>query len=292
MFGECHGHIMLNGVDYSKAVELHKNGVSEENVRYNLNEYKKRDIHFFRDGGDNLGVSKFAREIAHEYDIDYLSPIFALHKKGNYGKIVGFDFSDMKEFRAYIKTLDENKADFVKIMASGIMDFDVYGKITKGPLSYDELAEIIHISHEEGFSVMVHAQGEELVRDTLLAGADSIEHGFYLNDETLTILKEKEAVWIPTVAPVANLINDPEQRFPKENLKRIVEGHLEKIIKAMKMGALVGLGSDAGAYMVPQGEGLLQEYEYIKTALNDEDLFNDIATKAEKKIKQLFRRRN
>ena len=92
MFGECHAHLVMDGENYKHAVSIHEKGVQEDAVRRWLEVYQKREIPFIRDGGDALGVSKKAKEIAQEYGIDYRTPVFAIHKKGHYGKIVGRSF--------------------------------------------------------------------------------------------------------------------------------------------------------------------------------------------------------
>lgn len=88
MFGECHAHIIMDGQNYKRAIALHEERINEEIIRIRLQEYRKRGIKFIRDGGDALGVSKKTRELAAEYEIDYRTPIFAIHKNGHYGAIV------------------------------------------------------------------------------------------------------------------------------------------------------------------------------------------------------------
>ena len=97
MFGECHAHALLNGENYREAVELHKDHVCTEKIREYLMEYQKRDVLFVRDGGDGLGVSQTAAILAPEYGITYRTPMFAIHKNGHYGGIVGKGFDDLKE---------------------------------------------------------------------------------------------------------------------------------------------------------------------------------------------------
>lgn len=65
---------------------------------------------------------------------------------------------------------------------------------------------MIACAHDEGFSVMAHANGDEAVRAALAGGVDSIEHGAYLTDETLCQLAESRAVWVPTLVTIGNLI--------------------------------------------------------------------------------------
>ena len=70
MFGECHAHIIMDGVNYRHAVEVHKNGPDDKIIREHLKAYQERGIVFVRDGGDALGVSARAKELAPEYGID------------------------------------------------------------------------------------------------------------------------------------------------------------------------------------------------------------------------------
>ena len=93
MFGECHAHVIMDGMNYKAAVALHKNGVCQEAVRTHLEAYQKAGITFVRDGGDAWGASRYARSVAAEYGIDYRTPVFAIHLKGHYGGIVGRQLS-------------------------------------------------------------------------------------------------------------------------------------------------------------------------------------------------------
>ena len=70
MFGECHAHILMNGYNYKEAVELHRDHVDEKTIRKWFLDYQKSGVTFIRDGGDALGVSVRAKEIAGEYGID------------------------------------------------------------------------------------------------------------------------------------------------------------------------------------------------------------------------------
>ena len=63
MFGECHAHIIMDGVNYRHAVDMHKNGPDDKIIREHLKAYQERGIVFVRDGGDALGVSARAKEL-------------------------------------------------------------------------------------------------------------------------------------------------------------------------------------------------------------------------------------
>ncbi|MCI8597969.1 MAG: amidohydrolase family protein [Lachnospiraceae bacterium] len=268
MFGECHAHIIMDGNNYKDAVSLHKNGVRDEVIRAHFQMWKERGVTFVRDGGDALGVSKRAKELATEYGIDYRSPIFAIHKKGHYGGIVGHAFSDMKEYQELVQRAKKEGADFIKIMISGLMDFSSYGVLTEKGLSEEEIRTMIKIAHGEGLTVMAHGNGDESVRTAIEAGLDTLEHGNYLSLDTLELLSESETIWIPTFAPIGNLQGCG--RFPDREVEKILKCQMEHVKYAFGHGARIGLGSDAGAYLVPHGQGLWDEYEYMRQAVGAE----------------------
>lgn len=270
MFGECHAHIIMDGQNYKAAVSLHKNGVNDDVIRAHFQAWKEKGISFVRDGGDALGVSRRAKELAGEYGIDYRSPIFAIHKKGHYGGIVGHAFTDWKEYRELVCKARQEGADFIKIMISGLMDFSACGVLSEEGLSGEEIRTMIHIAHEEGFTVMAHGNGDAPVRAAIEAGLDTLEHGNYLEPDTLDMLAESRTIWIPTFAPTGNLLGCG--RFPDKEVKKILDCQMEHVRYAFERGARIGLGSDAGAYLVPHGQGLLDEYEYMKQAVGVEQI--------------------
>ncbi|MBR4808574.1 MAG: hypothetical protein IKZ65_08825, partial [Lachnospiraceae bacterium] len=92
-------------------------------------------------------------------------------------------------------------------------------------------------------------------------GADSIEHGYYMEEETLNLMKERGAFWTPTVIPVAALAGQPG--FSEDVIKRILQKHMENIHKAAKMGINLLSGSDAGSFMVRHVKGSMKELALI-----------------------------
>ena len=268
MFGECHGHIFMNGVNYKEAVARHKNGVDKEEVQNRLAAYRDAGITFFREGGDYLGVASYAAGIAGEYGIDYRSPVFAIHKKGHYGSIVGLEYETLPEFAALVKKAAKAGADFIKIMFSGLLDFNTYGGITGSGLPGTEMKELVHICHEEGFAVMVHVNRAETIRDAILSGVDSIEHGNFCDDDALQALASSKTIWVPTILTVKNLLGDG--RFPEHVVEKIWEGQQKNLHRAFELGVKLALGSDAGAYRVLHGQGLMDEYQVFQKVLEEQ----------------------
>lgn len=269
MFGECHAHIIMDGKNYKEAVGLHKNGVADGPVREHLEAWQQAGVTFVRDGGDALGVSKRARELAPEYGIDYRTPVFAIHKKGHYGGIVGHAFCDMEEYRALVLRAKKEGADFIKIMISGLMEFDQFGVLNEEGLSAEEIRQMIETVHDMGMKVMAHGNGDGPARAAIEAGLDTLEHGNYLEKDTLALLAESHTIWVPTLAPTGNLLGCG--RYPDEQVEQILRRQMECIRYVFDRGGRLGLGSDAGAYLVPHGQGLLDEYAWMKQAVGPEN---------------------
>lgn len=119
-------------------------------------------------------------------------------------------------------------------MTTGLLDFENHGKITGAPLEGAEVREMVHIAHEEGFAVMSHTNGVCGVRAAVEAGVDSLEHGNYMDDETLSMLADSHTVWVPTLVTVRNLLGCG--RYQDEVLRPIIRSGEENLKKAYDKG--------------------------------------------------------
>lgn len=289
MFGECHAHIFMNGTDYRSAVQTHQVQANEAAVRSALDAYRKAGVTYVREGGDPYGASLLAGRLAPEYGIEYRSPVFAIHKNGHYGKIVGRGFGTLKEFHQRVLEAASDGADFIKIMTTGLLDFNDHGKVTGIPVDAEEVKEMVHIAHEEGFAVMSHTNGIYGARAAIEAGVDSLEHGNYMDEETLSMLAESDTVWVPTLVTVRNLIGCG--RYDDEVLRPIIVQAENLVRLAFAKKVKVAPGSDAGAYMVSHGKGICQEYEAFCEILGDTFEVKEWLHDGEREIRERFRRR-
>ena len=288
MFGECHAHIAMDGVNYAQAMARHSGGPDEKHIRICFDAYRAHGVSFIRDGGDAYGVSRIAARIAPEYGIDYRTPIFAIHKAGHYGSIVGRSFSNMREYAALVDEAAVEGADFIKIMTTGIMDFNDFGRITHEDLTAEEVREMVHIAHESGFAVMSHTNGKRAVMAAVEAGVDSIEHGNYIDRECIDALSETGICFVPTATVARNLMG--HGLFDEIVLERIWEASREVIAQAVEAGCRVALGSDAGAVGVAHGQGVCDEYACFKAAVSDAAILDERLAEGETCIKEMFRK--
>ena len=248
---DCHIHMVLDGVDWKAAIRRHEKGVDTGWVQDTLRRYREKGFTYLRDGGDRWGVGAYARSIADTYGITYRTPLAPISRIGNYGGFIGEQYDDLGSYVNLVKEHRQQGANFIKIMISGLMDFDRFGVLTQSGLDGDEIAQLIHIAHEEGFAVMAHANGARTVEAAALAGVDSVEHGAYLDEDALQAMQEAGTVWVPTLSTIGNLLG--KGRFREAAVAQILESASRNVAAFAAMGGLVAVGTDAGAWAVPHG---------------------------------------
>ena len=265
MKADCHIHMVLDGQDWRGAIGRHRAAPEDGFIRTALAAWGSRGFTHLRDGGDRWCVGKRARELAPEYGITYLTPLAPLHRQGCYGGFIGRGFNDLAEYAALVAENRAQGCDFIKIMISGLMDFNQAGVLTQPGLDRQTVAEMIHIAHEEGLAVMAHANGAETVESAARAGVDSVEHGAYLNRDALAAMAEAGVIWVPTLSTVGNLLG--RGRFPEDQVSRILDSALENVAAFASLGGILACGSDAGAWSVPHGVGGVTEEALLARVL-------------------------
>ena len=158
----------------------------------------------------------------------------------------------------------QNGSKVIKISATG----GVYGRLEgedvgTAELNRDEIEVICREAHKFGLKVAAHAISEEGIWNCLEAGIDTIEHGHFLTEKAMQIMKEREIFWIPTLYVYRQIAEGkglPEYAVKKA--KNIIEVHRETFMKGLRIGVPLAAGSDAGSPGTPHGS-LLNELEYM-----------------------------
>lgn len=142
-------------------------------------------------------------------------------------------------------------ADVVKFCASG-------GVFSKGdnPLleqySPEEMKVLIEESHRLGRKVATHAHSAISIKDAVRAGVDSIEHGIFLDDEGIALMKEHNTFLVPTSYPLFWFEEHaPQMHLPPWVMEKsaiIIPAAKKNMAKAFRAGVRVALGTDAGVY--------------------------------------------
>ena len=265
MRADCHMHMILDGFEWRSAIARHNPVPDACWIREILKTYQSLGFTYLRDGGDRWGAGAKARELAPEYGITYRTPLAPLCKAGHYGTFIGEKYENFKEYAALVQQHRKNGADFIKIMISGLMDFDRCGVLTEPGFPENEIKELIRIAHGEGFTVMAHCNGAPAAIAAATHGVDSIEHGAYLNDEALLAMKESGCIWCPTLSTIGNLRG--KGRFDERAVRAILATATENVFAFAAMGGLIAPGTDAGAWAVPHGS--LTEFELLREAIGE-----------------------
>jgi imidazolonepropionase-like amidohydrolase len=150
-------------------------------------------------------------------------------------------------------------ADFVKFIATGgIMTPEV--EIGSPQLSVDELRAGIEEVHHAGRKASAHAHGLQGIRNALAAGIDSIEHGYFLDDEAAALMVERGVTLVPTSAAVQTVARlGTEAGIPAPAVRKArfaLEHHVRSFQRAHRAGVRLAMGTDTGVPCMRHGENL------------------------------------
>lgn len=142
-------------------------------------------------------------------------------------------------------------ADVIKICATGgVLSFGDDPRTSQYTL--EELKAIISDAHRLGRKTAAHAHGGDGIKLSVLAGVDSIEHGSYIDDEGIKLMKEHKTYLVPTLYLGDWLIENAEAiKLPKpllEKAKVVLPTARVNIGKAIKAGVPIAFGTDAAVY--------------------------------------------
>jgi imidazolonepropionase-like amidohydrolase len=134
-----------------------------------------------------------------------------------------------------------------------------------------EISAVTEEAHRVGIPVAAHAQGAEGIKNALENGVDTIEHGIYIDDEGIELLKERDGTLVPTVAIVHRLVEHGEehgvQDFGLEKAREARSAHFDAVERAYEAGARIALGTDfCGPDLIPHGENAEEAELYVEEA--------------------------
>ena len=159
-------------------------------------------------------------------------------------------------------------ADFIKICTTGGV-MSERGSPTSTQFTVEEIRAIVEEAQSAGVKTASHAQGTQGIKNALLGGVDTIEHGIYLDDEVIEMMIKQNTYLIPTFAIVEAIINGgTEFGIPEVSLnkaRKVMEAHINSIRKAWQAGVRIGLGTDyMSDPMSPMGENAIELELYVK----------------------------
>jgi imidazolonepropionase-like amidohydrolase len=176
---------------------------------------------------------------------------------GGHGNFIGEEVDGADVARKAARTQLKMGADCIKMMASG-------GVLTPGvdplapSLTVEEMKAGFDEAHKAGKLSASHAQATQGIKNAVIAGVRTIEHGIWLDDEAINMMLERGTYLVPTLAaPKMINLHGLAAGIPKfvvEKSLRVGESHFISISNAFKAGVKIACGSDAGTPFNPHDD--------------------------------------
>ncbi len=167
--------------------------------------------------------------------------------------MLGAEPADGNELVRVVRDQIWQGADFIKIYADyrwGLMGED------RPTFTLDELKLINEVTTSSGRVMVCHAKSKEAIRRSVLAGAVTIEHGDFLDEEIGKLMKEHQVIFMPTIAAVDKIT---QYRGWKKGIDPDPENVVRKKLSfkaAMASGVTIGMGGDVGVF--PHGDNVME----------------------------------
>jgi imidazolonepropionase-like amidohydrolase len=167
---------------------------------------------------------------------------------GGHGWPIGREADGPEEVRRAAREQIKAGADLVKLMATG-------GVMTPGvepgsaQLTEEELRAGVEEAHKAGRRAATHAQGTQGVLNALRAGIDTVEHGFFLDEECVELMVRHGVFFVPTLAALHNTekagLEAGVPEYMVDKARRTRSAQLESLALAKKAGVKIAAGTDA-----------------------------------------------
>ena len=217
----------------------------------------------------------------------------AITPTGGHGDANGFSPALMEIFqspfacngaddcRRAVRLAVRGGADVIKITATGGVLSNTRAGLGQ-QLFDDELVAIVEAAESMGRKVTAHAHGVDGINAALRAGVHSIEHGTYLNDETIALFKEHDATLVPTViagVTVTGWLEEPWLPAPsREKAATVGPLMLDMLRRAHEGGVNIAFGTDTGVSR--HGENAQEFLLMVQAGFSPEEAIRSATVKA------------
>ena len=189
---------------------------------------------------------------------------------GGHGWQFGRETSGVDGVREAVREQLKMGVNFIKLIATG-------GVMTKGvdpgatQFTLEELMAGVEEAKKAGRRTATHAQGTEGIKNSLWAGVNSIEHGFFLDDEAIELMLQMNAYLVPTLNAPYQIIRGGVKggvpRYAVEKSKSVMKSHFQSVRRAYKSKIPIAMGTDAGTPFNCHGENLKEMELLLKAGL-------------------------
>jgi imidazolonepropionase-like amidohydrolase len=201
-------------------------------------------------------------------DTGYRSGAFGKESGPEQGVANGAD-----QVRYAVRLAHKYGADIIKTCASGGV-LSLADDVDTPQLTQDEMNALIDEAHALRRKVAAHAHGAEAAKRAIRAGVDSIEHGSFLNDEALDMMKQHGTYYVPTLMALQGLSEQMQAGMyipPAVRAKaELAMTSLHKVFQnALAKGVRIGLGTDAAVY--PHGRNAEEFHQMVDLGMKPVD---------------------
>jgi len=190
-------------------------------------------------------------------------------KIGTFGSMGSGACFDVTSCRKAVRRQIDMGADWIKVYVTCSGSKPCGREFAPAVFLQDELQTVIDTAASFQIPVAAHAHGTDGINKALGAGARSIEHGSYNNEESRRLWVENSAYYVPTLAVQDNIIKDYETAG--DDMKPVMEGfmaeHPKRVAAAHEAGVQIAAGSDAG--VVPHGDNANELIWYVKIGMTE-----------------------
>lgn len=228
--------------------------------------YRKCGVFSVNDMGHNSGAGLTAKGLFGT-GLRVKTAGWAIYREGGYGGFIGKPVSGNESIKRAVAELSDAGADFIKVINSGIVSTRRSEPVTAGGFSPEELKVICQEAGDRDLKVACHANSDPAVRNAVLAGVSSVEHGFFISRETVHMMAEAGTSWTPTAIALEKVIPSPDSE-DRKYMEEVVKRHLVAIKEASAAGVILRVGTDGGARGVRHGKSFFEELlQYAKAGL-------------------------
>ena len=153
------------------------------------------------------------------------------------------------EFRDSVRYQIKYGADVIKVCGTGGV-LSLADEVDTPQITQEEMDAIVQEAHRLNKRVAVHAHGAEGAKVAIRAGADTIEHGSFLDDEALRMMKEKGTWLVPTLLAGESIGSGPNAKALPPEVRAKANAAIAKrsdtFKRALKIGVKVAFGTDSG----------------------------------------------
>ncbi len=142
--------------------------------------------------------------------------------------------SGIEQARSAVREQIGHGADLIK----------VYADWSYPTLTVDEMSVIVEEAHKAGRKVAAHATTPEGIRNAIMAGVDSIEHGHGANRQDLELMKEKGVYWVPTMGYYFYRVDQVKSPEAHKYMEEVLQRARQNIPIARELGVRIANGFD------------------------------------------------